>query len=559
MSVLLVGLYSSRYAAIGESHGLSVIGGVLEAATELVREVRILDMAAYGDERPHRIVDEIRASVPDVVGVAVPYGAFSVLSAGLPAIRAAVDPLGSRVVYGGALATYLADDLLGLDPSAVVVVGEGEAPILALLAQWSRGIDDLRSVPGVAFVIDGEVVKTARSLADLGEIPPPVRHHVPEIARSGGQVYVESSRACSWAGCTFCLRGLTDIDGKPREYRRFPAGRLAIDLRRLHDLGIPSVVFADEDFLGADLVSVESYLDELERCVSPEEAPTFEFSTTIHSVYRHDDDRTGNLVRARLLARLRRLGLRKVFLGIESGSNSQLRRYAKGHRADECAAAIYRVREAGLRLEVGFIMFDPLCSIDEVGENVAFIRRTGITSDISSVTNELRLQQGSRYLHLLDRHEREQGHVLYDREVDKDTLSHSYRYASEDVDRLVGGIRPATKALQSISYPVKNLSRHGEGSTAGDLRDVLARWKETTLTAIQSGVEAAVDGLDPGPPAAAGMIEAGWVLAADVVGAHRRLAPEIRDHPVLLRAVERCRAFLDDPEALVRAHSTVDP
>ena len=559
-AVLLVGLYSSRYAAIGESHGLSVLAGVLAAAPDVVARVEVLDMAAYGEEQPDRIVAAIRANDPDVIGIAVPYGAYSVLEAAHPAIREAAEAVGARLVFGGALATYLASDVLAIAPNGVVASGEGEASLMALLTLWAHGYDDLDDVPGVSFLRHDRVVTTNRSLAALATIPPPSRDHVVEIARAGGQVYAESSRACSWAACTFCLRGLTDIDGRPREYRRFPARRLATDLRRLHELGIESVVFADEDFLGNDIEAVGGFLDELSDLVTPDVIPAFEFSTTIHSVYRHEDDRPTNLARVAVLDRLRPLGLRKVFLGIESGCDSQLRRYAKGHLAEECAAAIYRVRAAGLRLEVGFIMFDPLCTLAEVADNVAFIRRTGIVTDISAVTNELRLQTGSRYLHILERREREAGHQFYERSFDKDTLSHSYSYADPDVARLIAGIRPIAHALQGVTYPLKNVSRHGEGTPAADeLRGVLARWRDGTLTAIEAGIDAARDGLDPRTATQDGMHEAAWRLAAEAIGAHRRLPAEVRDHAVLLGAIDGCRTLLDDPESLLRADPTVAP
>lgn len=550
-TVMLVGLYSVRYAAIGESHGLSVVAGVLaKAPLTLVNRVAVLDMAAHGDERPDRIIDAIQAVRPDVLGVAVPYGAFTVLERIWPEIRSNADECGARVIFGGALPTYLAAEILGLEPHAVVVNGEGERPVVELLAAWQRGAS-LDEVPGVTFIRDGQVVTTNRSLADLRHVEPPYRDHVPEIAANGGQVYAESSRACSWAACTFCLRGLTDIEGKPKEHRRFPPQRLAADFWRLSELGINGVVFADEDFLGQDLPAVESYLNALAPLLPPD-GPAFEISTTIHSVYDHDDDRQANVARSRLLQRLRSMGLRKVFLGIESGSDSQLRRYAKGHTAEECAAAIYRVRSASLRLEVGFIMFDPLCTIEEIHQNVAFIRATGIVDSISAVDNELRLQKDARYLHILHRHEREMGRRLYDRRVDLDTLSHHYEVADPDVKRLLAGLRPHTAALGTIFYPAKNVSRHGEATpAAGEMRTVVAAFKAATLAAIDLGAMTVDTGHDPKPAVEAAMYEAGEILTAGVPSAHAQLPKRQRDHPVLLATVEQCKKYRQSPRSYV--------
>jgi hypothetical protein len=62
----------------------------------------------------------------------------------------------------------------------------------------------------------------------------------------------------------------------------------------------------------------------------------------------------------------------------------------------------------------------------------------------------------------------------------------SSRYV--DVAQLVAGLHPAAAALQPISYPVKNVSRHGEGTpAAGEIRGLLGRWKDATLGAIQTG------------------------------------------------------------------------
>ena len=548
--VLLVGLYSSRYAAIGESHGLSVIGGVLtHASPDLVGGVAVLDMAAHGEEQPARIVAAVVDRQPDVIGVAVPYGAFSVLEQAWPEVSAALPP-NTLVVFGGALPTYLAADVLDIEPNGVVVNGEGEEPLLALLAAWRTG-RPLYDVPGITWRMGDETISTERSLADLSRVPPPYRDHVDQIARSGGQVYVESSRACSWAACTFCLRGLTDIDGKPREHRRFPAERLAEDFYRLAAMGIDAVVFADEDFLGHDLVAAERFVDRLAPLL-PAGGPSFEISTTINSVYSHSDTRAVNVARGRLLQRLCDLGLRKVFLGIESGSDSQLRRYAKGHVAEECAAAIYRVRAADLRLEVGFIMFDPLCTIAEVAENVSFIRRTGIIDAISAVDNELRLQQGARYLKVLERHEHEMARVLYDRAVDRDTLSHRYDVADREVARLLAGLRPWTQGLHGIAYPAKNISRHGEDTpAAGLLRGAVVGFKAAALDAIEAGVHAVGLGADPARAVDAGMILAGQALAAGVIAASESLPQRQLDHPVIASLIDDSRRLRHAPRAFV--------
>jgi hypothetical protein len=70
--------------------------------------------------------------------------------------------------------------------------------------------------------------------------------------------------------------------------------------------------------------------------------------------------------------------LTRVFVGVESGSDSQLRRYGKGQTTTDIVAALRAGSLLGLPLEFGFITFDPLLAQEELGEILAFLGRTDI-------------------------------------------------------------------------------------------------------------------------------------------------------------------------------------
>ena len=91
--------------------------------------------------------------------------------------------------------------------------------------------------------------------------------------------------------------------------------------------------------------------------------------------------------RARLvdfsLRRLRQLhemkpSLARVFVGLESGSDSQLRRYGKGQTTQGAVDALRAGSLLGLPLEFGFITFDPLLTQHELIENIIFLARTDV-------------------------------------------------------------------------------------------------------------------------------------------------------------------------------------
>jgi radical SAM superfamily enzyme YgiQ (UPF0313 family) len=490
LRVLLIGLYTERYPAVGETHGLSLIAASFEQAfPESLEEIRIVDLVAFGSEDLVPVVAQMDSFRPNVVGVSVPYGTYSILLKLAPDLRLLLDG-GACVMLGGALATYLSDRMLvDVDPRVVVVIGEGEEASVGAVSAWAGRVD-WTSVPNLHVVVNGSSLTTNRSLVNVTKVPAPYRSHLPGIIASGAQVFAESSRACSWAACSFCLRGLTDIDGKPHEFRRFGKQRLVDDLKRLSDLGVTAVTFADEDFMGGKLDEIEKFADVLEHAVQAI-APgrlAFDVSATIGSIYDNGDTKSERSRRETVLRRLVSMGMRKVFLGIESGSASQLRRYTKGHTPDECAAASREVLAVGAKLELGFIMFDPLCSRSEIIENVRFLLDNDLAQYASSPTSELRMQVDSQYLRILQKVEAEAGVQLYDRELDPNTLSYHYRFADPDVAELAQAVRRDNARRQALVYRLKGLTRFGDGRILGaatnEVRELLGRYRTQTLEAL---------------------------------------------------------------------------
>jgi hypothetical protein len=84
-----------------------------------------------------------------------------------------------------------------------------------------------------------------------------------------------------------------------------------------------------------------------------------------------------------------------VFCGVESLSKSQLRRYGKSASVEEIINGVEIIRNQGIAMELGYILFDPLLTIEELQENINVLENTFIWKDIAFLLSFLRLHKGT--------------------------------------------------------------------------------------------------------------------------------------------------------------------
>ena len=100
-----------------------------------------------------------------------------------------------------------------------------------------------------------------------------------------------------------------------------------------------------------------------------------------------------NELRKLALRELKDVGLRQVYLGVESGASAQLRRMRKGVTPEGNQMALRVLRSLDLQAACGWIMFDPfLESAGDLLENIEFIERNDLipnSLDDTFVTNPI--------------------------------------------------------------------------------------------------------------------------------------------------------------------------
>jgi len=247
-----------------------------------------------------------------------------------------------------------------------ILVGEFEETLADLLGGFKENTE-LTALPGIALRV-GEF--TGRPLIDdLTALPIP-----DDIGAncSYPSLNIAASRGC-YGACSFCF--INQIYGCSRRRVR-SLNSLGQELEaRLTRRTIDSLYFIDPSFIGEGLKERERVL-EISRMAQELGLP-FGFETRADSI------------NAELLASLSKNGARSIFLGIESGCDAVLERIGKRITRQQVVKAVQAVQGSGIQLTVGFIMFEPDTTLDELAENYAFLDQVGLLTDHDLTANLL--------------------------------------------------------------------------------------------------------------------------------------------------------------------------
>jgi anaerobic magnesium-protoporphyrin IX monomethyl ester cyclase len=224
------------------------------------------------------------------------------------------------IVVGGYFPTFASEDILR-DFSEIdyIVRGEGEYTLGELMdfiiAQ--KGSPD--EIQGLTFRKQEEIIQNpARPLIDnLDNLPFPDRKYAGKVLEKKSQLRVYGTRGC-WGQCTFCdIIGLYGTSSG-KVWRRKSAKRLVDELEQLQASYHTSYfIFNDDQFLVKGVKSRE-YIKEFTREISRRNLD-IEFELMCRA----------DTVQKDIMLDLKKVGLKRVFLGLESFDPKQLERYKK--------------------------------------------------------------------------------------------------------------------------------------------------------------------------------------------------------------------------------------
>lgn len=348
------------------------------------------------------------------------------------------------IIAGNSIATFAYKELLEKYPDVVCSIGEGEYTVTEIVRGYLNKRPDLTRIPNLAYMDKGKLVTTERIAFNLKEYLPPVRVFNKKLKENMGISRIEASRGCSWNRCSFCgaAHKYNNTDWRPIDTE--------IILRQLVELSdseLTTVYFCDEDFIGNDSERFAQLVEKIqEKMKNFEISPEMKFFISVKPV-----DFT-NPTNMEIIRRFIHYGLKDLFVGIESGCESQLRRYNKCTNVNINLKTIDKIRhleEEGLSVDIGFIFFDYYMTLDNVKENIRFIEDNKLYTLASSLIKPIRIQPYTKTF--ADTSE------IHTNEFLLDDLMYRYHFANETVEKIY--VAYSALDLESIAHKIQSMYR----------------------------------------------------------------------------------------------------
>ena len=310
---------------------------------------------------PRRLVKKIVTSAPDVLGFSVKEIHARQTLRLIRKLRQA--GLKSHITLGGHFPTFNHARILHDFPWVDSIIrGEGDDTIVELVGALSDG-NSFGAIPGLTYREGSEITENPPRLLieDLDRLPSPSRDTTHQVIDQGGAIGISASRGC-YANCSFCsIRSFYSTS--PGQKWRARSPKHVVNEIEMLAAKFPKIPFkfVDDQFVGPGrkgetyVLNIASEIRERELSVS------FIVSCRVDEI---EED---------VFASLKEAGLKKVFLGVESGTQQGLDRFNKKTTVEQNKRALKILETIGVDYTIAFIFFDPHSTMEDVKGNLEFL------------------------------------------------------------------------------------------------------------------------------------------------------------------------------------------
>lgn len=320
-------------------------------------ETSIHDMSIHPDEE--RIVFNIISKQPRIVGFSILYSHMMPDSYRI-IVKLREKGFNGHITLGGTYPTLNAEEVLRRFPAIDSVVRvEGEVTSYDLLRAVNGEIK-FQEVEGITYRKGEDIFSNPPRplITDLDDLPLPIRDDFETYVLFGGIIQIHGGRGCH-ANCSFCSTAAFYRKAPGKKWRMRSPKNVVDELESLLTRSSTNEVwFTDDNFIGPGKIGDDRANQIAEEILRR----GLKAKLVIQS-------RGDNLQRS-TIRKLKQAGLRKVYIGIESGVNRALETFNKHMDKEKNANALKLLEGEKVFAEIGFIGFDPFTTVEEFAENV---------------------------------------------------------------------------------------------------------------------------------------------------------------------------------------------
>ncbi len=317
-------------------------------------------------------ITSIKNKNTDIVGISMTFGLFDVLEQVLNAIYK--ENLRCIITVGGSLAAITYKQILEKFPQVIVSLSEGETSIKQII-RYYKGQCKIEEINGIAFMDKNTIRQTpVCKLSSTSEISLPELDLLLPTLRAKEVFQLETSRGC-YNACTFCPRKQKGIwrgrfdDVKKIEYL---LNYFCYTLKNAKLEPQNFIVYVvDEEFVGGEDEEHQTRAIEISKILAKNKLK-YETSFRMNTIYNHSLPYEKNLKKAETIIKLKKNGLNRVLVGVESGVQSVLERFNKNVTSEENIAGIRLLTGLDIPIRFTYITFDPLMTLQELKETYFF-------------------------------------------------------------------------------------------------------------------------------------------------------------------------------------------
>lgn len=253
------------------------------------------------------------------------------------------------------------EQLIELNLNIIIVSGQGEdstKELIILDNKNSLNINYISYIPNIYGYINNTYFQNQSKKMVNNQQIVPSSNGLSEAIQRGDIITVRTSSGCNFH-CTFC--SVKDINNGQR-WKQFENNILYTTLQNIIDNGMRDGIlrFVDDD----TAVSLEYLLSisEIFKDVNEKNNTNlqFGFATNAVHLYNPNDSEKEKEYRKFVWRKVIENGLSDLFLGLESGSTTQLKRLGKNTNSEINYKAYDFAKTLEIDLEIGFIPLDPL-------------------------------------------------------------------------------------------------------------------------------------------------------------------------------------------------------